>query len=177
MHSVMHKWHELSPAVTHRVVNKEEWGRCVSVNKDSVNQSRWVRGEWGLLINAGTASSKSQRDWGKQHPHSKATKLPHAKLLCPPCVCLSLSVSPHCLRFPCTLALLCLSRRLHTSALSCSTHNWRVSPLSDVCRWLLVNNFSVDAKAESPFGFSLFIGFLNSLFTISRGAASQFLQL
>lgn len=117
----------------------------VSVNKDSVSVTHWVWGELSLLINTGTASSKSERERAgeraserlrQRHPCSKATKHPHAKLLCPPCLCLSLSVSlfplplPLCLRSLRTLVLLWLSRWLHTSARSCSTHNWRRAPVS-----------------------------------------------
>lgn len=127
MHSVTHKWHGLTPAVAHCVVNKVEAGGVVSVNKDRVNQSPRV--ELGLLINAGTASSKSWVRERLRHRHSKATEPPHANLPCPPRLCLSLSVSLLSLHSSCTasgfflcctLILLCIWRRLRTSALSCS---------------------------------------------------------
>lgn len=63
---------------------------------------------------------------------SKATKLPHAKLLSSLHVSVSLCLCHltslpllHCLRFFCAPVLLCLSRSLHTSAPSwCLTDNW-----------------------------------------------------
>lgn len=127
------KRHKLSVAMAHCVVNKEEEGRGgVSVNKDSVNQSHRVRGEFGLLINAGTASSKyeRQRDWGNcihtaQLPNflTQSSSALHVSVSLCLCHCFP-SRSLHCLRFFCTLVLLRLSRWLHTSALSCSTYNW-----------------------------------------------------
>lgn len=151
MHSVTHKWHGITPAVALCVVNKEEAGEGgLSVNKDRVNLSPRV--ELGLLINAGTASSKSWVRERLRHRHSEATEPPHANLPCPPRLCLSLSVSLLSLHSSCTasgffsVALLscCVSGvGCNLCSLIFDRHSDRdaVSPLSYVCRWLLLNNF------------------------------------
>lgn len=130
------------------VVNKEERQGGVgglSVNKDGVNLSHWVRGELSLLINAGTASSKSERQKERErerlrqlHPRSKTTKLPHAKLLCPPCLSLSVcvTVSPPAPALPPVSLHSCSVVTLTLAAYLCSfmfdTHNRRrASPSPD----------------------------------------------
>lgn len=91
-------------------------------------------------------------------PLQKATKLPHAKLLCPLCLCLSLSVSLsplqppplplprllHCLRWLGTLALLRLWHWLRTS-----TRGWRMW----LCerRWLAAVKTAVNVRKDGVY--------------------------
>lgn len=66
---------------------------CVSVNKDSMNQSHCVRGGYGLLIHSGTVSSQDEIEaeaTAKPHRHKKPPKSSSRKA---PLPSLSLSLS------------------------------------------------------------------------------------
>lgn len=106
-----------------------------------------------LLINAGTASSKSERQREREgerprqlHARSKTTKLPHAKLLCPLCLSLSVcvTVSPPAPALPPVSLHSCSVVTLTLAAYLCSLmFDTQLETGLSERRWLVPNNISV----------------------------------